>query len=210
MQTLSSKIKTILKSKDLEVLAKELGYVNIQKGISRINELVDIDYFGLIYEGYGKFDGVHANQTLFKALCKICEIGNDEIERELYAIELIKESLRQANYKHIFVNTNFKRKSEPIFVLVVLQSKRYINNLNYLQQFCLEKQISKVAEIVKNHHEVNDGKLKVWGEISSYAYYYDKNKKPIVFGCDGSLIDGGEIFISHGSVSPDIFKLGIL
>lgn len=201
MQTLSSKIKTILKSKDLALVAKELGYANIQKGISRINELIDIDYFGLIYEGYGQFDGVHANHTLFKSLCKICNIKDEEVEKELYAIELIKDTLRKANYKYIFINTNFKRKSEPIFALAAMEYTRTISNLNFLQQFSLEKQIDQVARIIKNHFEANDGKLQLWGEIKSYAYYHNEDQKPIIFDSHGNVTENDEIIVSKTKLS---------
>lgn len=205
MFSLCEHIKNELKNKDLGVVAKSLGYANIQKGINRINEMIALFNCSLATVDDANYDGVHANQTLFKSLCKICGVDDNLIERELYAISCIKRSYEEANYKHIYINTDFKRASQPIFVLAAMEGRRIISKLNYLQQFSLKRQIIEVSSIVRNNYEKNDGKLQLWGNIKNYAYHYSQDHKPIVFSTNGDVLDGVEVFESHATLEPNIF-----
>lgn len=180
-------LKEKLEAMDLLALAKKVGYGDAKKGKNRIVSLVDKDYFGLCDNGC--YDLVHSNSSLLKSLCKALEINNILYEKTCYAIELLKEDIKKSNYRHIYIHTDFKRKSEPIFALAALECKRRLYNLNFLRGFTLEHQIKEVAQVVKEHYINNIGKLEFWGNIKNYVYHYDAKKEPIIFDIEGKIVN---------------------
>lgn len=71
---------------------------------------------------------------------------------------------------YIFVNTNFKRKNEPIFALASLESKRRISitNVDEITSKNKDEMFQILGNIIKNHYKQNSGALSVWGNIVNY------------------------------------------
>jgi len=86
---------------------------------------------------------------------------------------------------YLFIDTDFKRKSEPIFVLAFMEHKRritheYIGDLYFKSD---DEILTIVSEFVIEDHFTRDGMVAVWGRIVSYnwhhvdgrVYVFDKN-----------------------------------
>lgn len=99
---------------------------------------------------------------------------------------------------YIFVNTNFKRKNEPIFALASLESTRRISitNVDEITSKNKDEMFQILGNIIKNHYKQNSGVLSVWGNIVNYQahlkdelYLFDTsgnhldNMVPIIENC---------------------------
>ena len=89
---------------------------------------------------------------------------------------------------YIFIDTDFKRKNESVFVLAALSNRRYIRGLCELHDKIIEEQIVAVSRIIRNHYAKSNGRLELWGEIKRYHYRYSPNFPAILFDIYGTVI----------------------
>lgn len=106
-------------------------------------------------------------------LCKALEIDDTQIQKELDNYTNLKIEIEKFKDAYIFVNTNFKRKSEPIFALAFLESKRRISL--YKNEKYLFKSRNEILNIISNEiikdYVFNNGKLFIWGDIVNYQVH---------------------------------------
>jgi hypothetical protein len=105
-------------------------------------------------------------------------------------IVLEKEQQRFKNC-YLFINTNFKRKSEPIMALIFMQSKIYIapKNIGNLYFKTDDEILTIVSNYVKDDYFTCNGNIVIFGKIDSYywhntdgkVYRFDKNGKYNVY-----------------------------
>ncbi|MBD3795965.1 MAG: hypothetical protein IE881_08580 [Epsilonproteobacteria bacterium] len=89
---------------------------------------------------------------------------------------------------YIFVNTNFKRKGEPIFVLAFLEAKRRISITDELAASTNQEELFQIiGAYVKNHYEQNNGDLGTWGKIVNYQVHLQD--KVYLFDIKGNHLD---------------------
>ena len=112
----------------------------------------------------------------------------------------IKKELAKFKNSYIFVNTNFKRTSQPIFALAFCESQRNIaldkNNFifkNDNEIFIL------VSDIIQEHFSITKGKIGIWGDIVSYVYHHS-NGETYVFDVDGKQIEKIKVVESRASL----------
>jgi len=122
--------------------------------------------------------------------------------REVSAEELkISKELGKFKDCHIFVNTNFKRQSEPIFVLALLESKRKINiEAKELAYKPLDEILVMVSNIIKSHYKETQGNIGIWGNIVNYVYHHT-NAETYSFNTNGEDIKGSVIYKSRAILS---------
>lgn len=84
---------------------------------------------------------------------------------------------------YIFVDTGFRRASQPIFVLAMLENRRRIgverercNDLDY------------VGRLAVAHYREQQGELMLWGPIQHY-HYHDGRGKVYIAGPDGRFFE---------------------
>jgi hypothetical protein len=114
-------IKEKLKSQDKPQLSKALGYNNQKNFEKTLEHFLNCSTLHEWLES-GNYDFVNQTQEFFTKLAK--ELNIDE--------QLIKESLEKENSyiketerfkdSYIFVNTNFRRTTQPIFILAFCES----------------------------------------------------------------------------------------
>lgn len=101
----------------------------------------------------------------------------------------IKKELLKFKDSYIFINTNFKRKSEPIFALAFCESQRNItldkNNLIFQSD---DKIFYIISNVVKLHYIDTKGTIGIWGDIINYAYHH-YNGKVYIFDNEGNQIN---------------------
>lgn len=112
--------------------------------------------------------------------------------------ELLAKSQQYPSY--IFVETNFKRQSQPIMMLGAMQHLRRFRVSNELIELSLNQQLPAIQQIVIQHYADSKGKLKVWGKIQSYVYFYAEDLM-IEFSPKGEFITASkEYFTSQATL----------
>jgi hypothetical protein len=97
-------------------------------------------------------------------------------------------TLQTRKYKpQLFIETNFKRTSEPIHVLAALQHTRYIAIESAVQSLPLNAQLDQIQSIVKAHYQ-QQSTLPLWGDIEHYVYFYDQYAI-IILSTQGEVVD---------------------
>ena len=165
-------IKEKIKLQNKTLLAKELGYSNLTKFEITLNKFLQ---FSTLYEWFecGHYDLVNTAQDFFIKLSKVLKIDENTINNEIKNITLYKHEVEKFKDSYIFVNTNFKRKNEPIFTLALCENQRRISL--YKNENLLFKSLDEIIEIlsieIKKHYLQNSDKLGIWGKIVSYQVH---------------------------------------
>ena len=162
-------IKEKINLYDKDDLSKKLGYSKQVKFEETLNKFLQ---FLNIYQWFekGYYDLVNNAEDFFIKLSKALNIEDSLINRELKEINLYKQEVEKFKDSYIFVNTNFKRKNEPIFALAFCENQRRISL--YKKENLLFKTIDEIFKIlskeIKEHYLQNEGNLNIWGKINSY------------------------------------------
>jgi len=180
--TLISKLKHL----DSVEILKEIGYRKINdKTISRLKNTLSSERLGLDENG---FDFKYSNIEFIKALCDLCELDfndyQDEIDNQLNRINTLKHAFRP----YVFINTGFKRTTQPIFALAFLEGLRHLYLPNELKLESLDSQIEFVKKLIIEHYKIENGILPVWGEIKNYIFNVTEDS-PLIFNPNGELVD---------------------
>ena len=192
-------IKEKIKFQNKTLLTKELGYSNLTKFEITLNKFLQ---FSTLNEWFqcGHYDLVNTAGDFFIKLSKALKIDEDTINNEIKNITLYKKEIEKFKDSYIFVNTNFKRKNEPIFALALCENQRRISL--YKIENLLFKTIDEIFEIlskeIKKHYLQNKGTLKIWGKINSYQVHLFG--KIYVFDINGDLKINDEIVCENRAV----------
>ena len=184
--------KTLIKAlhnSSTEEVSKKLSYNSLKKGEKSLAQFIQHkDLYSWLNSGF--YDLKYTAEKLFKELCIMYGIEIEAIEDELKMQRTLKAEINKYQNCYIFINTNFIRKSEPIFVLAMLESKRYIK-INAKQLiFKTENEILDiVSNIVKAHYKKTEGTLPIWGDIANYAYHHN-DESVYIFNTLGKFIKG--------------------
>jgi len=104
-------------------------------------------------------------------------------------------------YTYIFVNTNFKRKREPIFALAFSEHLRTLQiHEHELKGKSDEEVFEMVRKMIRQHYQDSDGKLMMWGNIVNYAYHHTDNEV-YVFDRTGRLLKGEKVIENRATMS---------
>ena len=165
-------IKEKIKLQNKTLLAKELGYSNLTKFEITLNKFLEIS---TLYQWFqcGHYDLVSTTQDFFIKLSKALKIDENTINNKIETITFYKQEIEKFKDSYIFVNTNFKRKNEPIFALALCENQRRISL--YKNENLLFKTTDEILEIlsieIKKHYLHNSDKLGIWGKIVSYQVH---------------------------------------
>ena len=181
-------------------LSKKLGYSNKVKFEETLNKFLQFSDLNQWFEK-GHYDLVNNAEDFFIKLSKALDIEDSLINRELKEINLYKQEVEKFKDSYIFVNTNFKRKNEPIFALAFCENQRRI--ALYKKENLLFKTIDEIFEIlskeIKEHYLQNEGNLKIWGKINSYHVHLFE--KIYVFDINVDSTINNEIVVENRAVS---------
>lgn len=98
----------------------------------------------------------------------------------------IQQEQRKFQSAYIFVNTDFKRRGEPVFVLACSEYARRVEFDRKLLYFKSDDEILEIISIiVKEHFISNNAKVPLWGNILSYTYY-NQEAETYLFSTNGS------------------------
>ena len=160
-------------------ICKKLGYNNITPCIEKINYLEKYGIEEYLKINF-KYDFILGAEMFLKELIKLC--GEKE---DINTFEKIRNKLSKKPGL-LYVNTNFKRNSQPIFALAAMSSLRNvtIDRKNFENK---DEELKYVSNFIKNHYKENNGKLKMWGKIINYVYKSDAFKKYLIFDTEGNI-----------------------
>ena len=101
--------------------------------------------------------------------------------------ELLKDKEQQRFTNcYLFINTNFKRTTQPIFILACSESQRRIKLDISEFLFKTDDEILQiVALFVRDDFYTSDAKIGIWGNIVSYTWHH-RDDETYHFNIDGS------------------------
>lgn len=198
-QRLKAKLNRALASSDLAEIALMMGYnrrTAIKAG-ERLKALLASDDLGLD-KGY---DLKYTSKQFLQQICSLLMIPPNEFDAAIAEIMEYKDKLEKAFRGWIFVDTNFKLKNEPIFILGLIENKRRIRPEPEFNLLPVHEQIEKVQKMVRQHYKENDGEVFIWGKIQRYLFHYSENDV-LAISPDGQLLETAASFpISQASIS---------
>lgn len=183
--TLQHELKLKLMHGKLSEIAQLMGYnrKGINKAVTRIEQVLSDPQLNLYAN---VFDFKYSNQEFIERLCEVVGIDLNRFNAEIESITAYYEAIRDSFKSYVLVDTGFKRKNEPIFMLSCMEHHRYL----YLSKDqCLlpvADQVAYVQTCIKKHYAENNGELPMWGEIQRYVFFYSE-------GCSISLNGDGVI-----------------
>ena len=162
-------LKILTQTSDKKALSKALGYVreqNFTRALANLEAAKSLDEF--IAKGH--FDWAHSSETLILALSKHFSLS---IDAELSEVQKLYNERIKFKGSYIYIDTNFKRKNEPIFALAMAQHLRYISLTPFLDELCfktLDEQLNIISKVVKDYYHKTKS-LPVFGEITGFKLY---------------------------------------
>lgn len=185
-------IEKLVHSK-LEIISKneivnKLGYTSRKKASNALDKFLDSqDLYSWLHSGF--FDFKYTAPSFFKKLCEILDIDEDIVKQLLLDDKKHHTELEKFKDSYIFINTNFKRKSEPIFALAFLESKRHIKINQEKLIFRTDEQIlAIVSESIIDNYKETKGNIGIWGDIVNYVYH-NYNNETYIFNTNGKMIE---------------------
>jgi hypothetical protein len=200
--TLLKQIQTYLHDYTIQEVISKLGYKSSKniKIIQTIHELLEItdinDYLDKSY-----YDFKYSSKTLLKAICKLAGVPKLVYAATIEEYEDKKRRLLALKQPYIFVDTDYKRKGEPIFALAALENKRRIilDKELYLSK-TQEELNTYISNVVKLHYKWRNGKLPIWGNIRAYLYY-DEQGNRTVYNTLGDAIKDEDAWETRANVT---------
>jgi len=169
---------------NLKELSHSLGYRGNDKFKKRLTAMFSNEYLGLDSSYY---DFQFSSEEFVRQLCNHLNIPSLLVDKVLDEIKAELEKQKNASKPFIFIYTDFKRKSEPVFVLAGMQNRRYITIDDAVAHQPLDKQLQDIQEIVTAHYQTNPI-LELWGQVQRYAYFYQADYI-VVFSVTGEILD---------------------
>ena len=141
-------------------------------------------------------------KEFLEKLSSVLDVDNKLFKDEINNYIRIKNEHNKIKGSYIYVNTNFRRTTQPIFVLAFMEGRRLLAPAKKSLMFKSKAHILKsISKMVRKHYLANDGELPIWGEIDNYVYHHFDGKK-YVYSSDGHLLDDAhEIYESRATLS---------
>lgn len=188
--TLQHELKLKLMHSELSDIAQLMGYnrKGISKAVTRIEQVLSDPQLNL----YGNtFDFKYSNQEFIERLCSILGIDLNRFNGEIDSLITKHEAIRDSFKSYVFVDTDFKRKSEPIVMLSCYEHHRSFLLPKEKRLLPVADQVAYVQTCVKKHYVENDGELPMWGKIQRYVFFYDENQSISLNG-EGLVLEDNE------------------
>ena len=181
-------IKEKLNSQDISILYKEVGYNSLKKFILSLEKLKSIDsIYNWIYSGH--YDLVFNAKDFLINLCDALKIDKSFVNKEIQEVENFYIEQERFKNSYIFINTNFKRNSEPIIALALCERFRRISLYKNEELLFKSKDVilKIVSDIIHNHYTNNKDGLVLWGKIENYVLHLFR--EIYAFDTAGNLIN---------------------
>ncbi len=186
--TLHKIITSKLSWANLSDITQFMGYNKTQspKAIKRLEHLVTDEYLGLYSN---TFDFKYSNKEFLTKLAQV--LGIPVCQDDFDTITSTHDDKPNRIKSYVFIDTEFVRTSQPVFVLAACNHQRYIRLDDDIQMKPLHEQATHVQSIVKQHYYIeSSGEIGIWGRVKRYVFHCDYNIK-IELTVDGTVL--GEV-----------------
>ena len=172
-------------------ILKKMGYHNKEAGKQRLDSLLK-SYNLYDWLKAGGFDMKYSSEAFLKKLIEVLGIENADADKEIEEYRGRMDAISKMAHPYIYIDTHFRRQSQPIFVLAFMEGKRRIKiDKEELYGKSLEEVLESISLIIRNHYEESGGSLPVWGKIYTYAYHHTDGSS-YIFDTDGKVQDDTE------------------
>jgi hypothetical protein len=189
---LLKEIREKAKRYDRETLLKAMGYQSSRRAGERLESLL-LEPTLVSWLSHPHYDLHYSSRDFIYTLCSVLKIDRDACRISLEKAERDLAEIRELQQAYLFVNTNFRRTTEPIFVLALVEHLRRlkIGDAESLLYQNTEQIIDKVGEQIRKHYDENEGKIAPWGEIISYTL--NLKDRRYLFNPQGELLTENDI-----------------
>ncbi|MEA2091327.1 MAG: hypothetical protein U9O83_03050 [Campylobacterota bacterium] len=201
-------VKIKLETSSSEELIQKLQYSSIKRGLKTLEAFLAYENLhSWIHSGY--YDFKYTAVEFYEQLAKALNISSEDINSELQKQKKYQREVDKFKNCYIFVNTNFKRTTQPIFALAISESSRRIQIKAEKLVFKKDTEIlAIVSDIVKAHYEQTQGVVGIWGKIVNYVYHHSDNKS-YKFDIDAKEIENITVKESHATLTLKGYKSSI-
>ncbi|MCK0165792.1 hypothetical protein [Marinobacter sp. S6332] len=156
-----------------EEVLKRMGYHRATSAnLERLQNVLDSDEFGL---NDGGFDFKYSSEGFLRALCTATGIEMALAEQRISRVKKRLTEEKAAFHPYLWIETDFKRKSQPLFALAACEHQRYLHFAEGFWRLTLDKQLGRTQCMVREHAYETGADLGIWGEIEQYWFYYKKD-----------------------------------
>ncbi|MCH8553001.1 MAG: hypothetical protein LAT62_13775 [Natronospirillum sp.] len=200
-EALQPLIQSRLSQVDTSDLLHRLGYApDNQRALERLMLTVESDDYGL---RQSRFDFRYSGADFLRALCRQLDIAPEPVEAE---IRRVQDSLREETMAYrpfIWIDTHFRRASQPLFALAACESQRHIGlDWRLAAKAPWEEQLRQVRARIARHWQETQGELGIWGQVQEYWYFYAEGQAV-------RLKPTGELIESHQGSVPSRASLSL-
>ncbi|MEX1196326.1 MAG: hypothetical protein WEB57_00500 [Pseudohongiellaceae bacterium] len=117
-----------------------------------------------------RFSGFEFATRLFRVLAL------DDLLPQLQAIRQRIDEDNAAFKPYLFVDTGFRRKSQPVFVLAAMEHYRYLHFEKAFWRLPTNQQLRCASDRVRDHFAESGGELSIWGVVQRYWFFYQPGR----------------------------------
>lgn len=154
-------------------ILRAMGYQKpTSANLERLQNVLDGPEFGL---NDGGFDFKYSSEGFLRAMCVVTGMNMALADQRICRIKKYLEEEREAFKPYLWVDTGFKRTSQPIFALAICEHQRYLDFPKGFWRLSIDRQLGRAQCRVREHVYESGGELGIWGHIKQYWFYYKKN-----------------------------------
>ena len=185
LQNLKTQMTVAATSLPRETLLTQLGYSpKDDKASARVQAVLDSPFYGL---EASHFDFKYGGVAFVQALGQVLGIDSVAIDTEIERAQARLRAESDAFKPYLWVDTQFKRKTQPIFALAFCEPLRFLQFAKSTALRPLGEQLCEVRQRIQNHMQETGGTLVMWGPVHQYFYYY-ADGKALVFSREADLL----------------------
>ncbi|MCM0612180.1 hypothetical protein KFJ24_06775 [Marinobacter sediminum] len=178
-------------------ILEAMGYQKpTSANLERLQNVLDDPEFGL---NDGGFDFKYSSEGFLRAMCVVTGMDMAVADQRICRIKKYLEEEREAFKPYLWVDTGFKRQSQPIFALAVCEHQRYLDFPKGFWRRSIDRQLGRAQCRVREHVYETTGDLGIWGHIKQYWFYYKKNAAYL-------LARNGEVIGKHEGPAPSLAR----
>lgn len=156
-----------------EEILKAMGYQKpTPANLEHLQSVLDDPEFGLNNSG---FDFKYSSEGFLRALCVVTGMDMALADQRISRIKKYLDEEREAFKPYLWVDTGFKRRSQPLFALAVCEHQRYLDFPKGFWRLSIDRQLGRAQCRVREHVYETGGDLGIWGQIKQYWFYYKKD-----------------------------------
>ena len=197
MSQLQQKISDACIGHALHDIAIAMGYANRDKGVRRLNSVLDDPELGLLKPCY---DGLFSSEAFIRKLLDILNLKSLMSAHEMTTLLAYANDSRFGFRPWMFVDTNFKRSSQPVFALAFMEGRRRIALTKSLKSTDWVDQLVYLKHVITeylNSLKEQDGNVQLWGKPVGF-YCHLSETHVLKLDLNGNLIEEINQPVNHG------------